>query len=389
VSLVLVLAAAGAAVWATRDDTNDAIDANATSDTNGDDDVTSGGTTLPAEVAPGTAPTTLTPATTIVTPSSNNVAAPGVVEVGQAVRYSLPEGFTQTIVGPGVEITDGRLRFYAQVGNRPPGEDPLVVLQEYVNGFDALYASASYSQAIPEPLDTSGVSPVDGYIVYYRVMAADGTGYKGVIDTLRRADGLVSLTDLYTPLDDTTGSALPQGVADELYATFLEAPEVGGEVPLTVLPVARLTSVHPSLVLDGTVAVAPPVGWVAELPGPGRVVTSHPRGERFVAARLGDTVDPLVAQDEAFADLQATWPGSTMSPFVASRESGSVLSYDAAFTAPNGIGSAAEGVVRVWIDVARGQVFLAIASSIAGVTPEIGHQEFLFSALDIALTQPR
>ena len=207
------------------------------------------------------------------------------VEVGQAVRFTLPDGYTQSAVGPGVEITDGTLRFYAQVGNRPPGEDPLVVLQEYVDGFDALYASASYSQAIPEPLDTSGAAAVDGYIVYYRVMAADGTGYKGVIDATRRADGLVSLTDLYTPLADASGTVLPQSVADELYASFLQTPSVGPVADLGALPVARLTSVHPSAVLDGVGRGHPtgragssrypaPVAWSS--PTPGASVSSPP-----------------------------------------------------------------------------------------------------------------
>lgn len=383
VSLVLVLAAGAFAVWATSDD-GDTDAADTTADT----------TQAPSEsvVAPSTVPATVAigpEVTEVVPPPSNSAATPGVVEVGQAVRYTLPEGFTQSAVGPGVEITDGTLRFYAQVGNRPAGEDPLVVLQEYVNGFDALYASASYSQAIPEPLDTSGAAAVDGYIVYYRVMAADGTGYKGVIDATRRADGLVSLTDLYTPLADSSGTVLPQSVADELYASFLQTPSVGPVAELGALPVARLTSVHPSSILDGVVAVTPPVGWVVELPGPGRVVTSHPRGERFVAARLADTSDPLTAQDAVFAELQTLWPGAAMSPFVASRETGSVVSYDAAFTAPNADGTATEGVVRVWIDLTRAQVFGAIASGIAGVAPEPGHREFLFSALDIALTQPR
>ncbi len=390
VSLVLVVAAGAFAVWATSDDggadTGNTGDAG-TADTTGTGQVTTDAAATPSS-APATAATE--PAVTeVVPPPSNSVATPGVVEVGQAVRFTLPDGYTQSAVGPGVEITDGALRFYAQVGNRPPGEDPLVVLQEYVNGFDALYASASYSQAIPEPLDTSGAAAVDGYIVYYRVMAADGTGYKGVIDATRRADGLVSLTDLYTPLADASGAVLPQSVADQLYASFLQTPSVGPEADLGALPVARLTSVHPTAVLDGAVAVTPPVGWAVEVPGPGRVVVSHPRGERFVAARLADTSDPLAAQDAAFADLLSIWPGASMSPFVASRETGSVVSYDAAFTAPNADGTATEGVVRVWIDLARAQVFDAIASGVAGVAPEAGHREFLFSALDIALTQSR
>lgn len=390
VSLVLVVAAGAFAVWATSDDGGDGGDGgdDASADTGADTTPV----TVEGAATPSTAPAAVSTepaATEVVPPPSNSAATPGVVEVGQAVRYTLPDGFTQSAVGPGVEITDGTLRFYAQVGNRPAGEDPLVVLQEYVNGFDALYASASYSQAIPEPLDTSGAAAVDGYIVYYRVMAADGTGYKGVIDATRRADGLVSLTDLYTPLADASGSVLPQRVADELYSSFLQTPSVGPVAELGALQVARLTSVHPSAILDGVVAVTPPVGWVVELPGFGRVVMAHPRGERFVAARLADTSDPLAAQDAAFVDLQTVWPGAAMSPFVASRETGSVVSYDAAFTAPNADGTATEGVVRVWVDLTRGQVFSAIASGIAGVAPEPGHREFLFSALDIALTQPR
>ncbi len=387
VSLVLVLAAGAFAAWATSDDGgDDAGDADA-ADTVSVAPVATDGAAAPSSAPASAAPD---PATTeVAPPPSNSAATPGVVEVGQAVRFTLPEGYTQSAVGPGVEITDGTLRFYAQVGNRPPDEDPLAVLQEYVNGFDALYASASYSQAIPEPLDTSGAAAVDGYIVYYRVMAVDGTGYKGVIDATRRADGLVSLTDLYTPLADASGTVLPQSVADELYASFLQTPSVGPEADLGALPVARLTSVHPTALLDGVVAVTPPVGWVVEAPGPGRVVTSHPRGVRFVATRLADTSDPLAAQDAAFADLQSLWPGAAMSPFVASRETGSVVSYDAAFTAPNADGTATEGVVRVWVDLARSQVFGAIASGVAGVAPEPGHREFLFSALDIALTQPR
>jgi hypothetical protein len=386
VSLVLVLAAGAFAVWATSDRTDETDDAAGGSQTTSD--AASPTVATSDGVTASTAATT--PSTTeVVPPPSNSAATPGVVEVGQAVRFTLPVGYTESAVGPGVEITDGTLRFYAQVGNRPPGEDPLVVLQEYVNGFDALYASASYSQAIPEPLDTSGAAAVDGYVVYYRVMAVDGTGYKGVIDATRRADGLVSLTDLYTPLADASGSVLPAGVADELYNSFLQTPSVGPVAELGTLPVARLTSVHPSFVLDGMVAVTPPAGWAAELPGPGRVAVSHPGGERFVAARLADTSDPLAAQDAAFADLQALWPGATMSPFVASRETGPVASYDAAFTAPNVDGTATEGVVRVWIDLERAQVFDAIASGIADAPAQPGHREFLFSALDIALTQPR
>jgi hypothetical protein len=378
VALVLVLAGGAFALWSTNqsDDEGDGDNSVATSAPLDTDDG--------SEVTDPTDPT----ATTLVAPSSSQVPQEGVVDLGQGVRYALPAGFTQSAVGSGVEITDGRLRFYAQVSNRTPGEDPLAVVQEYIDGFDSLYASGSYSQAIPEPIDSSGVSDADGYIVYYRVMAADGTGYKGVLDATRRADGLVYVTDLYTPLDDAPGVVLPAGVADELYASFLQTPVIGAEVELAALPITRLTSVHPELPLDGVVSVTPPAGWNIDLPGPQRVIVSHPLGERFVAARLADTLDFAIAQQESAQDLAASWPGATMTPFATSRDSGPVLSFDAGFTAIGLDGLAVDGVVRVWFDPATGRVFHAIASGLTGVAPQPGNRDFLFSALDIALTQP-
>jgi len=352
-----------------------------------------------ASAASATTAAPTTPAVASTRPVEPAVpAAPTapVVEVGQAVRFTLPDGYSQQLVPPGVEITDGTLRLYAQVANRIAGEDPLVVLQEYVNSFDTLYPSAAYSQVIPLPADTSGVAAVDGYLVHYRVLAADGTGYAGVVDVTRRADGLVSLTDLYVPVDAAAVSgdqavAAPASVAEELYESFLQTPAVGPEALLAPLPPTRVSSVHPSITLDGVVAVMLPVGWIDDGSGVGSVSVTHPAGQHFVVERLADAASPAAAETQSAAALQRVWPGTSLGPFAVSREGepGGVRSSDASFTATAADGQMLEGIVRVWFDTARGQVFHAAVVRIAGQEVQPGHESFLLAQVDIALTRLR
>ena len=375
-SAALVAAAAGIAFVVVRDDALD--------DGAGADVAAGPGTIAPDPTVAATAPMT----TAVPTTAPPTTVDPNLVEVGQGVRFRLPEGFTAAPVGAGVEITDGRLRYYAQVATRTPGDDPRVVMQEYVDGFDGLYPSAAYSQVIPRPIDTSGATPSDGVRVYYRAMAADGTGYKGVIDVARRADGLVVLTDLFTDLADESGSALPAGVADELYASFLHTPAVGPEAELGALEVSRLASVHPSAVVDDVIAVTPPAGWTIEVGGPGRVLVSYPTGQRFAAGRLADTADPGIAQDQSFAELQTAFPGAVLGGFAPSREGGAVVSFDSTFSATADDGVAVQGVVRLWVDTTTGEVVHAISWAPVGTALQPGHETFLFATLDISLTQP-
>jgi catechol 2,3-dioxygenase-like lactoylglutathione lyase family enzyme len=308
------------------------------------------------------------------------------VDLGSGVAFTLPDGFTQQAVNNGIEITDGTLRFFAQVATRAPGDDPLQFAQEYIDSFESTFDAASFSQAIPAAVDTTGVAPSDGYFVYYRVMNADGSGFRGLIDATRRADGLVYLTDTYRAIDDDSGAVLPDSVYDEFYDAYLGAPLVGDTVDLPPLTLTRLTSTHPTFLLDGVVALSPPPGWTVELPGPGRVALARPDGQRFAAVRLADTADPLVAQDLAFEALQVALPGATIAGFTPSREGESVISFDTAITAADApSGRAVEGVVRVWIDTVRAQVFAALSSNFTDTPPALGEEDFLISALDLSL----
>lgn len=330
------------------------------------------------EPAPTTAPPLVLPST--IVPVAEQV------DLGSGVAYTLPDGFTQEPVNNGVEITDGTIRFFSQVTTRNPGDDPLLFAQEYIDSFESTFASSSFSQAIPATADDSGVAPSDGYFIYYRVMNTDGTGFRGLIDATRRADGLVYLTDIYRAIDDDSGEVLPDGVYDEFYSAYLQAPLVGDPVTLTALTLARPSSSKPTFPLDGVVALSPPSGWTVDLPGPGRVAFSTPAGQRFAVARLADTADPLIAQDLAFAALQVALPGATIEGFEPSREDESVISFDTSISATDvASGRAVEGIVRVWVDTVRSQVFAAVSSNFVDTPPNLADEDFLISALDLSL----
>ena len=390
--MVSALVAATVLVVSLRGDDESSADTTEVADTTRDTDGTTGDTsgdttddTVPATIAVATtaAPTTAAPLTLPTTV----VPAVARVDLGSGVGYSLPDGFTQEVVNNGVEISDGTVRFFAQVATRTAGDDPLLIAQEYIDSFESTFDAASFSQAIPAGVDTTGVAPSDGYFIYYRVMDADGTGFRGLIDATRRADGLVYLTDTYRSIDDESGEVLPDGVYDEFYDAFLAAPLLGDTVELTPLVLTRPASTHPTFPLDGVVALSPPAGWTVDLPGPRRVAFSTPDGQRFAVARLADSADPLVAQDEAFAALQVALPGATIAGFEPSREGESVISFDTTITATDAAtGRAIEGVVRVWIDTVRAQVFAAVSSNFTDTPPALDDEDFLISALDLSLT---
>jgi hypothetical protein len=381
---VLVLSLGGDDDADTAGDTTDvSVDDTRTADTDASDPTVTDAVDTTA--APTTEPAPTTTAAPLVLPSTI-VPVAEQVDLGSSVAYTLPDGFTQEPVNNGVEITDGTIRFFAQVATRKPGDDPLLFAQEYIDSFESTFASSSFSQAIPATADDSGAAPSDGYFIYYRVMNTDGTGFRGLIDATRRADGLVYLTDIYRAIDDDSGDVLPDGVYDEFYSAFLEAPLVGDPVALTPLALARPSSSKPTFPLDGVVALSPPSGWTVELPGPGRVAFSTPTGQRFAVARLADTADPLIAQDLAFAALQVALPGATIEGFEPSREDEAVISFDTSITATDAAsGRAIEGIVRVWIDTVRSQVFAAVSSNFTDTPPNLADEDFIISALDLSL----
>jgi hypothetical protein len=365
----------------------------------GDDEESSPDTTeveqtVPESTTPATepAPTTTEPAGTTVpettdVPATTAPAPSNFVDLGFGVGFDVPAGYTLADVNNGQEISDGTTFLFAQVESFEPGRDPLTIAQEYIDSFDAQFTSVTYSQAIPSPLP-SPVMAGDSYTIYYRALNEDGSGFKGVIDTGRRADGLLFLSDLYTDINAPDDQPLPQTAFDQLVQSFAAATAVGATVELAPLPVARTTSVHPVAVLDGLLQFAAPPTWTIENAGPGRFVMNGAAGGRITAARLPDTVDPAAAQAATVAELASVFPGATVAPFQVITDADGVQLSTATFTGAAGAGTV-EGQLYVWVDTVRTQAFGAGVAYATGARPPEVELDFVLRALDISLIAPR
>ncbi len=375
----------------TRDDQRDALPAAPTAPASAVDGTAAtvpGATTAPGATAPtGTAPGPA-PSTSVQDAPPSTTEFVERVDLPAGVVLSVPAGYGAERVGDGIEITNGDVLLYTEVGQRPPGEDPVVALQEYVDSFDGIYDAAVYSQTVPTGADTTGPLPVDGYVVHYRVLDVDGRGYRGVLEVTRRADGLVYVSDLYVAIDHPGEPALPAGTFESFYASFLSAPAVGPAVELPPLGVAELRTVHPRHVIDGAAAVAPPPGWAAEVPEPGRATYTRSDGARIAVARIGDATEPAVAQQLAAAEIERMAPGATLSGFTPVSAVGSVAAYDTALEAV-AFGVTRSGTARLWVDTASGAVVVAVADAPAGVVVAQAQVAFVVEHLHLALAAPR
>jgi hypothetical protein len=204
----------------------------------------------------------------------------------------------------------------------------------------------------------------------------------------------VYLTDIYVPVADTTSTGLPAGVIDQFYASFVNAPSAGPSVALTPLTVTRVSSVHTPSVIDGVVSLAPPAGWNIDIPGPGRVAFSKPTGEQFRAVRLADSTDPLVAQDLAFAELQAMLPGAALdgftSPQVGQTAEPPIASFISALSGTDAVGRPVDGRIEVWCDRSTGAVFAAITFGVTGDPTRLPAEElYLFTSFRTMVELPR
>jgi hypothetical protein len=344
-------------------------------------------TTVPpveSTIPPITLPPTTVPPETTTPPVEDRL-----VDLGGGLTFTAPDGYT---IEPGpngeVNLSNGTAGLFMQVLQRTPGEDPLVLIQEYVNTFDTNFEKVAYTQSVLYT-DSSTTPLSDGAFVFYRVLNPDGTGFDGAIDVNRRADGLVLIADRFVTLEATDEERFPGDLYDSVFADFYELPSQGNEVPLPAMTAARITTVHTPLIVDGLVALTPPAGWVVDNPGPGRVVVSDPAGQRWVSSRLADTTDVAVAQAEAQAELLAVVPDAVFEEPV-DVPSGDYSTRDVNWTgtAPNG--GELRGVISVWVHPTFGDAWAGAYSFRADSAPaEFFLYEFLLQTFDRSIIAQR
>ncbi len=353
------------------------------------------------EVTTTVAPTTTTPLTlpTTVAPATTAPPAPGTIDLGDGVTFQLPDGYTQDpdvgVDSDAVQISDGTNQAFFQVLIRDAGESPLVLLQEYIDTFDASFDTVAYSQVIPASVDSSGQAPADSNLVYYRAMNADGSGVKGYIDANRRADGLSYVADVFVPIDTdaSTNTPFPNDTLNEIYGNFLDAPLIGDPVALSPLSFTRVNSVHPILTVDGLVAFTAPPGWNVDNPGPGRVIVSTPDGQIFAAEKLPALItDTATATAAAQAAVLGFVPDATFGDFTTNEYDVGPWFSSAGWrgTNPN-TGEALIGYISVWYDPATGEAFDSIEAwkGPNEDPPKVDDSNFMFNTLDASISQAR
>ena len=221
--------------------------------------IASGTTTATTIVVPTTvAPTTPAP------PEVTEVTAVGVpagaVDLGLGVYFPLPAGWQITDDSAAPTISNGSTSLSLQALVRPPGEDPVELLQEYIDTFDADFDRIAYS-----PSETfarlEGPLPIDEYGMAYRIFSPskdDGISTTGLAAVFQRGDGLSVVYDVFST----------EGVYDvdgDSYATFvrsmLDAPVLDDAITLVRGDPFRITSVHEFVAIFGLAGYTPAPGW--------------------------------------------------------------------------------------------------------------------------------
>jgi len=355
------------------------------------------GSTVTPTLTPTSTPTSTPLVPTSTTPftlPSTSVAPDPLIDLGSGVSFTAPLGFAGTRVGDGVRITNGPVSFYSAVVARPAGEDPVVALQSYIDVSHVGYPAVAYTQTMPQPLDPAGAAPSDGTLVHYRVLGAGGdpsVSLDGVVEVRRRADGLTLLTDLTVAVDSdgVVRAAVPDGMVEELIGSFLQAPVIAASVDLVASTPTLLDSTRPAPVVDGLVTVGLPLGWSITLPGPGVVAMASPEGEQFVVTRAQDASDLSTGQQQAFAALEAILPGAVTTGFVDSNSSSSSVVVSTTTLTATASGVQQDGSMRVWVDLQRSQVFVAVSIHPSNIAPSPVVQAYLLDPLGRSIEGPR
>ena len=315
-------------------------------------------TTRPRTSTTTSTTSTSTPTTTSTTPPTTTPSLPprpaNAIDLGSGVDVLLPDGWERTdgLADAIVQMSDGTLHVDVRAVERTPGEDPAVLLQQYLDLYDEEFAAAGYS-----PATLRGADGDDGEVrrigLYYRAIDEDLTGINGGAYLFQRDDGLTVLFDIYGPEDEDL-ETFPE--EDALVQSLLDAPPVGESVEFGDFAPVRVTSTHPTLLVDELIGFALPPGWVDASAG-GAAITNNNLDETVVAVKLTGQPDADAAAAAAQADFASRYPGFTYGAAETADARADLERRDIRLDAvsdPNIDGRPRVGSMSVWFDPASG-----------------------------------
>ncbi len=355
-------------------------------------------TTVPATTVPGapaitlplpSLPATTVPATAVPADPATTLPA-GAIDLSAGVVVAPTGNWTVTSDQSSafVTISDGTTNLTVSVLARPAGQDPSIMMQEYVDTFDSQFDAVSYTAA-HRSFTTESPLPAAAYTLYYTTFDGDaeqGLGIAGGISAYLRHDGLTLVTDIWGPA--STPGTLPDDIFTPLLDSFLAAPALGAGVALPTVEEFRVSSSHPTLVVDGVAGFTPAPGFELISSGDGSAFVSSGRTDCEVLTFAGGTGDaaalaraqPLVA--EGFGEV--TYSNEN----VRAADSHGVVQHGIAWEIVCGEGDTCGGVIDVFYDPTTAKAYAVMSAWFRGFDAasdeanrdEVGRQ-FMFRSM--------
>ncbi|MEZ5249840.1 MAG: hypothetical protein R2713_11685 [Ilumatobacteraceae bacterium] len=259
-------------------------------------------------VPPTGAPATSIPATPV-----------GSEDLGYGVSVPVPDGwFVDERYEHGIVLADGASGWVAFESHvRPAGEDPLVLMQEYVDGFDTEFEAITYGPMVAEPRRSLD-PPISQHRVYYTTYDPSnvdrGRGLNGGVYA-EPGDGLCVIADIWVDTAAAGGGTVefPDSATTALEDRLSAAPPLGAFRELVDHDPVRLRSAHAEVLVDDLIGftVAPgfdvvedEFGLVKVANGTREFEVQRLEGQASVAAALAEAERVAIA---GYADV--IWDG--------------------------------------------------------------------------------
>jgi len=312
------------------------------------------------------------------------VVPEGALDLGDGVFLPIDDGVELTGEDPyTITNNSSASTMVVQVVRREPGEDPNVLLQEYIDIFDADYSLVSY---LPSETQSPGFAGFESlrysrvaYMLYQPEL--EYPNVVGEVGLWMRHDGLTVLADTY----GSAASPISDGAFSGLIGALAAAPSLGPAVEWFPALATMPDTVHQGadLPFDRVRQIVLPEGFQVVARSSTGVTVSNENDTVSVTALPG-VLDRPGAQSRAVEVVGAGNVGAAVGSFVPSG-SGALTFDKAPWTATDADGTALTGDVWMQFDAASQTVLVVV---MAHRTAEWDANEMSLMAASVAGSGP-
>jgi len=270
-----------------------------------------------------------------------------------------------------------------QVARREPGEDPNVLLQEYIDIFDADYTLVTYLPSETQPpgfagFDTLRFSRVS-YMLYQPEL--EYPNVVGEVGLWQRNDGLTVLADTY----GSAASPVSDGAFSGLIGSLADAPSLGATAEWFPTVATLPDTLHQGADLPFNKArqIVLPEGFQVIERSATAVSVANENDTVLVTAAAG-VIDRSAAQARAVEVVAAKYESTVVGTFVATG-SGALTFDKSSWTGTVADGTALTGEVWLQFDAASQTVLVVV---MAHRTAEWDANEMVMMAASVAGSGP-